>query len=133
MWILDYIKDIYHKNVNCVMLILTVLLCTLKSKDFLKDVEKRLDTLNIFCLLLVLLLWTLSMYLFALCDLFYISIVFWIWRFQVSFIFRKDFLEVEYFHEVECTGRWFKTMKWKMHFNKIPMMVLKLWSNHLYN
>ena len=87
------------------MLILTVLLCTLKSKDFLKDVEKRLDTLNIFRFVLVLLLWTLSMYLFALRDLFYISIVFWIWHFQVSLIFRKDFLEVEYFHEVERTGR----------------------------
>ena len=67
------------------------------------------------------LLWTLSMYLFAVCDLFYISTAF---RFDGS-IFKKDFDKVEYSHEVECTGVWYKTIEWKMHFNKISMMKFK--------
>ena len=54
-------------------------------------------------LVLVLLLWTLGMYLFAVSDLFYNSINL-DWSFQVSSIYRKDFHEVEYFDEVECTG-----------------------------
>ena len=62
------------------------------------------------------------MYFFALCDLFYISTVL---RFG-GFIFKKDFDEVEYSHEVECTGLWYKTIGWKMYFNKISMMKLKL-------
>ena len=50
---------------------------------------------------LVFLLWTLSLHLFAVCNLFYISSFL---DFMVSSIFGKDFHEVEYFHEVECTG-----------------------------
>ena len=65
-------------------------------------------------LVLVFLLWSLSMYLFALCELFYISIVF---RFD-GFRFHP-FLE-------RITGSRFKTIEWKMHFNKIYMMKLKL-------
>ena len=69
-------------------------------------------------LALVFLLWNLNMYLFALYDHFYISSIWW---FQVSFIFREDFQEVEYFYEVECTRGSFKTMEWKMYFNKISL------------
>ena len=50
---------------------------------------------------LVFLLWTLSLHLFAVCNLFYISSFL---DLMVSSIFRKDFHEVEYFHKVECTG-----------------------------
>ena len=48
-------------------------------------------------------------------------------------MFRKSFHEVEYFHEVGCTGGWFKTMEWKMHFSKTSMMELKLWVTNLDN
>ena len=51
----------------------------------------------------IFLLWTLGMYLFAVSDLFYNSINL-DWSFQASSIYRKDFHEVEYFDEVECTG-----------------------------
>ena len=44
-------------------------------------------------LVLVLLLWTLDMYLFALSDLFY-KLIKLDWSFQVSSIHRKDFHEV---------------------------------------
>ena len=36
-----------------------------------------------------------------------------IWWFQVLSIFREDSHEVEYFHEVECTRGWSKSMEWK--------------------
>ena len=62
------------------------------------------------------------MYLFALCDLFYISIVF---RFD-GFIFTKDFHEVEYSCEVECTTQGSDIKQWNGKcIKKISMMKLK--------
>ena len=54
-------------------------------------------------LVLLFLLRTLSMYWFALCDLFYILIVFRFDGFKFHPFLEKDFHEAEHFHEVQCT------------------------------
>ena len=58
---------------------------------------------HILHLVLVFLLWTLGMYLFAVSDFFIIQSIL-DWSFQVSSIYRKDFQKIEYFYEVECRG-----------------------------
>ena len=80
----------------------------------------------------VFLLWSLRMYLFVVWNLLYFN-RFYIWRFEVSSIFREDFHQVKYFHEVGCSEGLFKTMECKRHFNKISIMKLKLWINFLDN
>ena len=54
-------------------------------------------------LFLMLLLWALSMCLFAGFDPFILQL-FKYWSFQVSSIYWKNFFEVEYFYKVERTG-----------------------------
>ena len=57
---------------------------------------------HIMHLVLVFLLWTLGLNLFAV-VIFFIFPSILDWSFQVSSIYRKDFYKIEYFYEVECT------------------------------
>ena len=76
------------------------------------------------------------MYLFALCDLFYISIVFRFDGFKfhpfLERISTKQNVSTKWNAQgAEWNGSWMEPMEWKMHFNKISMM--KLWINYLHN
>ena len=74
----------------------------------------------------------MSMYLFALCKLFYISIVFRNGGFRFHL-----FLEV-YFHEVECTGadlkQWngkcisIKFLSWNLNYKVTPLIMNELYT-----
>ena len=47
------------------------------------------------------------------------------WSFQVSSIYREDFQEVEYFHEVECTGGGWISPQFIL--NTTPIRGLLIW------
>ena len=69
-------------------------------------------------LLLVFPFRTLSVYLFALCDLFHISIVFRFDGFKFCLFLKRIFTMLNISAKWNPQGVWFKKMKWKMHFNK---------------